>query len=131
MTNTYLTPIDDNYETCERTKAVFRVHCGDRSPRDITKILRAEPTKIIQVGIPTERRGKASGPIGRVNSWMIDSEVAVTSKDLRTHLDWILERIEPSSSQVIALRQEGLIMDIFCVWWSKFGEGGAQYGLPI
>ena len=124
MKNIYLTPVDDNYETCERTKASLRIDCAHRSPHAISKILQIEPTKVVEVGVEGQRHGTASGPVGKLNLWVLDSEGAVESKDLRRHLDWLLDQIEPASHRILDLRREGLIMDISCVWWSKYGEGG-------
>jgi hypothetical protein len=120
----YLTAIDDDYETCERTKATLRIHCADRSPVEISRALGIEPTKIVQVGVKIRSSGIGESPVGKVNLWMLDSETFVQSKDLRTHLDWLLDQVEPSSTKLLQLRGEGLLMDVSCVWWSKFGEGG-------
>ncbi len=120
----YLTALDDNYETCERTKACLRIHCGDRSPHIFSKILGLGPTKIIEVGVRSHHSLSPDAPIGQVNLWILDSESTVQSKDLRAHLEWLLDKVEPSSQQILQLREEGLLMDISCVWWSKFGEGG-------
>jgi Domain of unknown function (DUF4279) len=124
MKKTYLTPVNDKYETCERTKALLRINCSDRSPHAISKILQIEPTKVVEVGVEGPKHGTASGAIGKLNLWVLDSEGAVESKDLRRHLDWLLDQIEPAAQQILELRREGLIMDISCVWWSKYGEGG-------
>jgi hypothetical protein len=120
----YLTAIDDDYETCERTKAILRIHCANRSPLEITEVLGVEPTKIVQVGVKVRPSGNEDTPVGKVNLWMLDSEASVHSKDLRKHLDWLLDQVEPSSTSLLRLRGEGLVMDVSCVWWSKFGEGG-------
>jgi len=124
MTKSYLTPIDDNYATCERTKAVLRIYCGDASPSSITSLLSIQPTSIVELGVPQVRRGGKHGPIGKINLWMLDSEGAIQSKDLRRHLDWILDILAPVSAQILSLRQSGICMDLNCVWWSQSGEGG-------
>jgi hypothetical protein len=122
--NLYLTPIDDNYATCERTKAVLRIHCGALPPSVITANLNIEPTDTVEIGVPRKAKGANPRPNGRVNLWMLDSEERVQSRDLRRHLDWVLDLIEPAKSQVILLRQSGIVMDLWCVWWSSTGQGG-------
>ena len=124
MQTQYLTPIDDDYQTCERTKAVFRVHCADRSPRFITDLLEISPTRVVEAGVPAPRGEGKIGPIGKVNLWILDSEGSVESCDLRRHLDWILQQLEPASGRICDLRRDHIVMDISCVWWSKYGDGG-------
>lgn len=124
MDNSYLTQIDDNYPTCERTKAVLRIHCGSRSPSSISALLQVVSSDIVEAGLPRKSRRGYAGPLGKVNLWMLDSEANVLSKDLRRHLDWLLDQLEPASGQIRELRKSGVVIDIWCVWWSKTGEGG-------
>lgn len=124
MTDRYLTPLDEHYATCERTKAVLRVHCGMLSPSVISDALTLKPTDVVEIGVAGRMNKRGFAPIGKVNLWMLDSESQVASKDLRHHLDWILEQVEPAASNILKLRQDGLVIDIWSVWWSKTNDGG-------
>jgi hypothetical protein len=124
MTEKYLTPLDECYATCERTKAVLRIHCGKLSPNLISDELRLKSTDVVEMGMAGRMNKRGFAPIGKVNLWMLDSENYVVSRDLRHHLDWILNLVEPSASGILKLRQDGLVMDIWSVWWSKTGDGG-------
>ena len=47
------------------------------------------------------------------------------SLDVRRHLDWLLDKIEPSGHQIRKLQaREDVRMGIKCVWWSAAGHGG-------
>jgi hypothetical protein len=124
MPNKYLTELDREYATCERTKAVLRIHCGDQSPHIISDMLNLKPSHVVEVGVPGRTSSHGLAPIGRVNLWLLDSEEHVNSRDLRHHLNWLLDQVEPATSGILKLRQGGLVMDISCVWWSKTGDGG-------
>jgi len=120
----YLTPVDKFYPTCERTHAVLRIHCGQLSPIRVTEILGLEPTESVKKGVAGKPNKLGLSPIGKVNLWMLDSEGHVDSLDLRDHIDWLLDRIESSSSNLLALRAQGVVMDVWTIWWSKNGDGG-------
>jgi len=120
----YLTPLNDEYATCERTKAVLRIHCGDATPASITATLNIEPSETVEVGVRGKRQGDNAGPIGKVNLWMLDSENNVQSRDLRRHIDWLLDKLEPAGPQIRSLQNAGIVIDVWCVWWSKTGQGG-------
>lgn len=122
--NKYLTPLDDCYATCERTRAVLRIHCGERSPNDMTEYLSIEPTETVEVGVAKPRRNGKLGPPGKVNLWLLDSEQHMESKDLRRHIDWVLDQLDPAAERILKLREAGLLIDIWCVWWSSTGQGG-------
>lgn len=62
--------------------------------------------------------------MGQVNLWMLDSETHVQSRDLRRHLSWVLDKIQPVAQRIIELRQADIVMDMWCIWWSSKGEGG-------
>jgi hypothetical protein len=116
---------DDAYATCEETRAVLRINPGDISPREITEALGIEPTEInergkVRVSLTTGRTREV-----RRNAWFLSSEGHLDSKDLRRHLDWLVDRIEPAAAALTRLRKErGVRADIWCVWWSAAGSGG-------
>jgi RHS repeat-associated protein len=73
-------------------------------------------------------RAGQSRPID-VNAWFLSSEGKIDSRDLRRHLDWLLERLAPVSEQLKALQGiPGVAMYVTCIWWAAHGEGGPTLG---
>jgi hypothetical protein len=116
------TPIDDSDPNCERTEATLCIYNID--PDLVTNKLGIKPTgglKKDAVNILPSGNKK----IGRVNSWLISSEEFVSSKDIRTHLDWLLDLIEPVIKEIKELQQfPGVKMAVRCVWWSVEEDWG-------
>lgn len=116
---------DDDFPTCERTYAELRIYPGDLSPVWVTETLGIEPTR-------TNERGKkrVSFTTQRtrtipLNAWFLSSEGELSSKDVRRHLDWLLDRIEPAITALTVVRNlPGARMWIHCSWWSASGHGG-------
>lgn len=47
------------------------------------------------------------------------------SRDLRHHLDWLLDALRSRSDALRELQaQDGIHMNVTCIWWSKYGGGG-------
>ncbi len=116
------TPIDDSDPSCERTDATLAIYHVD--PTLVTEKLSVTPTSSQGIGVA---RVMPSGKevIGTTNSWLLSSEKEVISKDLRRHLDWLLDRLEPTGAQLRELQQfPGAKMTIWCVWWSAVGRAG-------
>lgn len=56
---------------------------------------------------------------------MLSTEKLVNSKDIREHLDWLLYKLEPKSSNIAKLQiLEDISMAIDCVWRSLNWHGG-------
>jgi hypothetical protein len=123
-TTSRLTPIDDAYPSCERTCARLLVYPGSIDPRDLTGRLGLVPTSVTIKGTET------TNSLGRVrvaplNGWFFSSETFVDSRDVRRHIDWLVERMDPARDAILALQGEpGVRMAVSCVWWSKAGSGG-------
>jgi Domain of unknown function (DUF4279) len=101
---------DDGYETCERTVATLRIYGVE--PAVVTNYLKVDPS-VAHVG-PQAR-----------SAWILSSDEHVSSKDLRRHLDWLLDMIVPGAAGLKALQaMEGVITNVTCVWWSAAGDGG-------
>ncbi len=110
-----LTPIDDEYETCERTTAVLRIGRGAMSPSRVTELLGVTPTSVTVSGEGGIPLGGAVR-LGKSNVWVLSSEGFVASKDLRRHVDWILATVYPSKSALFSLQDmPDVTMDISCV----------------
>jgi hypothetical protein len=118
------TTYDDNYATCARTCAKLFIYPGENSPDWVSKSLMIEPTNGSRKGeILLNRMGGARH--AKLNFWFLSSEGKISSLDLRRHLDWLLDKLEPVSSRILDLqRVPGVTMAINCVWWSSHGHGG-------
>jgi hypothetical protein len=87
-----------------------------------------------QLGIaPTSSQKKGARSVNslgrtrevKLNGWFLSSESEVSSLDLRRHLDWLLDKIEPSAHELSRLQAvDDLTMLINCIWWSAKGQGG-------
>lgn len=118
-----LTPVDDNDETCDRTCADIRIYPSNLTHEDITTFLQIAPTIVQNRGdVFAAPRGKSR--VASVTLWALSSEPHVSSKDIRSHLDWLLDQLTPSSSQLQDLQQNHDVkMMVNCVWWSRYGHG--------
>jgi hypothetical protein len=116
------TNIDDLYQTCEKTYASFNIYNVD--PDLITQKLGLQPNTYSKKGtlkkFPTGNKVMA-----QIHNWIFSTKGIVTSKDLRRHLDWLLDKLLPLNEQILELQQlpESMML-INCVWWSKYGDGG-------
>jgi hypothetical protein len=120
----YPTPYDDSYPTCERTCAELRVYTGEMDPDWVTQRLRVSPTRICKKG---ERKVNSLGRerVVKLNGWSLSSEGRSSSLDLRRHLDWLLDKLEPGASQLRELQYvPGVTMYVTCTWWSAHAQGG-------
>jgi hypothetical protein len=106
------------YQSCTRTYSTLRIFPKNAHPDVITNLLKIKPTRISIAG-PT-------GPIGRivVSGWFLTTQGKLKSKDSRRHIDWLLDKIEPVSEQILALQKQGMSMDISSFWGSASGNGG-------
>lgn len=123
-TSKRLTPYDDDYPTCERTAAKLLIYTEEIEPDEISDRLGISPTRMVKKG------AKSVNSLGRERTapcsyWMLDSESSVESKDLRVHLDWILDQCTGREQALEELREVNRIRDVIsCVWWSAHGHGG-------
>lgn len=119
-----MTPYDDAYPTCERTYAELRIYPGELDPKLVTQRLGISPTSILS---KKDQRNTALDKKHTVqlNGWFLSSEDNIISKDLRRHLDFLLDELEPKAPQLRKLQEmSGVKMTINCIWWSSYGQGG-------
>ena len=87
-----LTPINNEYPTCDETEATLAIY--DIDPDLITQKLNIKPTYNQKQGVPKVKRTGVSRIANR-SSWLYSTEESkVLSKDLRVHLNWLLDAIE-------------------------------------
>ncbi len=106
------------YRSCTRTYSTLRIYPKDAHPDVITDLLKIKPTRISIAG--------PNGPRGRmvVNGWFLSTKGRLKSRDSRRHIDWLLDKIEPMSEQILTLQKQGMSMDISSFWGSASSNGG-------
>ena len=107
---------DDDFDTCYETFVTLRIYTKEKNPQLITKILSIEPSSITLKG-----EGRKNN---YVNGWFLSSKNFINSKDLRRHIDWIIEAIKNKKKYITNFLDEGFDIDIICYWSSKNGTGG-------
>jgi hypothetical protein len=118
-----LVPYDDDYETCERTVAKLRIYGVALDLKKVTEHLCVEPSSSHSGKNDSGGRVGASRP--EQSAWILSSEGHVASKDLRRHLDWLLDQIAPAAEGLrLVQSMEGVTTNVNCVWWSASGDGG-------
>ena len=109
----------DDYPTCAETYATLRLYPGDIDPDIVTERLSVAPTTV-QRPRADQQPGHAVHPA----AWFLTSEGVVESRDVRRHIDWVLERVVPAGVALRELVHAGVRADIFCYWRSAGGHGG-------
>jgi hypothetical protein len=115
---------DDSYGTCQQTSAAFRIWHVDLHPAHISQQLGLLPSWSYQCGAPR------SSPNGRLllpykfGIWGFATEGKVQSRDLRRHLDWLLDHLAPAAVLLHQWQSEGYRTDVFCNWVRLGGTGG-------
>lgn len=97
---------NDEYPTCQYTHATLRVAHRDLEPSSVWTTLQLDPDFM--------------GP----KAWSMTSENRVVSKDVRRHIDWLLDRLEGREEAIRTLQDKGVEMSVYCLWVSKYGQGG-------
>jgi len=118
------TPVDHDYGTCDLTYVDMLIYPSELAHENVTALLGIEPTVACNKGdrIETARGTVKVVPVTR---WSLSSENDVMSKDVRAHLDWLLERLVPAREGLFELQQHHEVkMAVDCTWWSRSGHGG-------
>ncbi len=106
----------DDYSTCSSTFATLRIYSQTVRADEITDALGVQPTRTLSPGEKSKLHG-----------WFLSSEGRVQSRDLRRHLDWVLDQLAAGNNptQQLTLRIPGkVVADISCLWISAVGHGG-------
>jgi hypothetical protein len=115
---------DDDYGTCARTHATLLIYPVRTDPETITERLGIEPSKWQRKGGPLASSLRRPPRIAEIDGWFLSTKGRVESRDLRRHIDWILDQIEGKTGELRSLQDEGARICVSCYWVSKFGEGG-------
>jgi hypothetical protein len=108
------TAYNDNWGSCKNTHASLCIYPERSDPNRITKLLGISPTE-------SQIEGESGA---KITAWFLESEHTIKSKDIRRHLDWLLEQLVPRQSRLDQLRSEGADIFISCFWSSSQGHGG-------
>jgi hypothetical protein len=117
------TDYNDDYPTCFVTYADLRIYHDDLDPDRITGLLGIEPSW-------AQVKGRAyTKPNGReftppIGGWFLSTKGVVGSRDVRRHVDWILDRLAGKDEILKRFQAEGHQMSVFCLWQSVHGHGG-------
>ena len=116
------TPLDKNYPTCEET-VVELVISTEGTFDEITEILKIRPSEAQNKGqVLTNSIGHPR--VAKRTLWILSSDGEVQSKDVRHHLNWLLDKIEGAASGIKKLQETpDVIMYVKCVWFAA-GMGG-------
>ena len=112
---------DDNYATCARTYGTLCIYHDDLDPEAVSSELGLLPTEAQVKGV-SPRPG--SRPPARVGAWFLSSQRMLASRDVRRHIDWLLELLEPRADALKRLQKAGCKTVVSCYWQSAFGHGG-------
>jgi hypothetical protein len=115
---------DDNYLTCDETHASLRIYYQDQQPNFITEYLGITPTNIQIKGQLQEYKGNKLKKEYPLNGWFLSSKEIIDSKDARRHIDYILDKLIPSTDKIHNLTQIGARIELVCFWRTAQGHGG-------
>jgi len=120
--NSRRTPIDVNYPSCELTYVDFIVYIEEKF-FSVSDILEVNPTYFQKNGdLIINKRGVERQ--AKSTYWCLSSENKVLSKDVRTHLNWLLKILIEKKKNLIYLQElNGVSMNVCCRWYSASTGG--------
>ena len=116
----------DDYATCAQTFVTLCIYPPpEMDLAEITGRLGVEPTTSNREDElrPGPSRRARSRPWSR-SAWFLSSEGEVNSRDVRRHIDWLLERVTDRTLVFAELRAAGCETVLSCYWASASGHGG-------
>lgn len=121
---TRITPVNPDYPTCSECFIRLMIYPEDVHPDRITEIFKITPTSINVAGDSvTNSLGRTR--ITKYSGWFLLSEGFVRSKDLRDHVDWLVNKIQPFSEQLREIQKiKDIKITLKCVWFSVLGHSG-------
>ncbi len=108
-----------DYPSCSRTYATLCIYHQDLVPSQITQLLGVKPS-CSQIKGEVLRKGQVA-PIG---GWFLKTRDVIDSRDLRYHIDALLQKLGPQREILKLLRERGYDIRISCFWESATGNGG-------
>lgn len=122
LTNSRLNSIASENHNCYECYAQLLIYPADIHPDQISEHLNLEATKVNVIGdTSTNSLGKVREI--KLAGWFLSSEKNIESKDLREHLDWLINKLIPVKSQLASLQDiDNVKMTLCCVWRSRYGH---------
>jgi hypothetical protein len=113
---------DHEYPACSRTYATLCIYHDSEDPLKISEILHMNPDRSHKFGdlLP-------SGKIAPVTGWFLSTKDVLTSKDLRAHVEWLIDRLHFKRDELHRMTESGYRMWIYCFWASSSGNGGPVF----
>jgi hypothetical protein len=108
-------------------RAELLVYGMELDPDRVTHVLGVAPTQAGRRGdVSTNSQGRQRTV--RLNHWFLSSEPAVQSTELRRHLDWLLERLDPVADAVheLSAPPETWVLIKCLSWWKDSGVVGLE-----
>lgn len=115
---------DHKFPSCSRTYVTLCIYHKVFPPEKVTEILKISPDETQQIegvnlrGVSKPFSGWFLGTNGKKN--------ISQSKDMRAHVAWLLEKLEPKKSALRKLSNLDYEMRLFCFWESSSGNGGPE-----
>ncbi|MEK8180697.1 DUF4279 domain-containing protein [Flavobacterium buctense] len=100
-------PYNDNYPTCGETYATLRIYSKNSN---VVERLEIKPSDT-STGVD-------------FNGYFYSTKEILDSKDIRRHIDYLIEKFRPKIDILKKIQSEGSQIDISCYWLSKDGHGG-------
>ena len=117
--DSYLNVFDDERLGVDRTCAVLCIHSHSLRAIEITQLINLQPTSIVEASLAREFKDTR-----RPHGWFLSSEKQVSSKELKTHLDWLIAEITPNKKSLFKLqRRRGIKVMVRCPWWTNGDDG--------
>ncbi len=103
MNNKY----NDNYSTCAETYATLRIYSRSSVVSE-------------KLNLTPSRTSKKED----LNGYFYSTENVVESKDVRRHIDYLIEMFSAKVEILKVIQSEESQIDIMCYWLSENGHGG-------
>jgi hypothetical protein len=120
------TTLNDSDPFCVFTWVAFCIYGID--PDLVTNKLGIKPTSGQKKGV-SSRLPNGNKITGVVNSWILSSKNYVSSKDIRRHLNWVLDKIEPVIEDLKALQNLPDIKMVISGNYLSKEEGGGSIAI--
>lgn len=114
--------------------ASFRVFGPDVDPVDVTALLGMEPSSSRRRGqelsSTTPEGERVPRGVAREGGWVLDS-ACPRLLTLEEHLHALLDRLEPHTDVIAALRRQGFRVDLYCGYFQRSGQGGPTFSPAV
>ena len=113
----------DDYPTCAETFATLIIAHRELDPAAVPSALHSEPSRAWRRGEPRNSTGSQPA-IAKEGEWRLSTRDHVTSRDVRRHVDWLLDRVELGREALSKLQLQGYETEVAFYWRSASGHGG-------